>query len=85
MSALLTDLTHAVTRYDRAQARGRSYNRNALALYLGRCDEVAAAVARGEPLQAALAAAFSDRLLDRVTIYLRGLGYPVAVVEGAAP
>lgn len=75
---LRDDLAHAVTRYDRAQARGRSYNRHALGIYLGRCEDVEARVAAGEPLQAALEAEFSDRLLDRVVDYLRERGYPVA-------
>lgn len=75
---LRQDLNHAVTRYDRAQARGRSYNPNALALYLARVDEVVDAYLRGATVQAAIDAAFSDRLLDRVLIALRDAGWPVA-------
>jgi hypothetical protein len=76
--ALLADLRHAVTRYDRAQARGKRYNPNALGIYLGRCEEVAERVAAGESLQPVLQDAFCDRLLDRVLISLREQGYPVA-------
>lgn len=76
---LFTDLTHAVTRYDRAQAKGKRYNLNALGIYLRRCDEVVERVAEGENLQSVLEDCFNDRLFDRVAIYLRDCGHPVEV------
>jgi hypothetical protein len=78
MRDLGTDLAHAVTRHDRAQSRGKSHNRNALGIYLGRCDDIVARVTSGESLQAAIETEFCDRLRDRVLIYMRDLGYPVA-------
>lgn len=76
---LLRDsLTHAVTRHDRAQARGRYYNPNALGLYLARVDEVVADYRRGMTVQAAVEAGFSDRLLDRILLHMQREGWPVA-------
>jgi hypothetical protein len=40
-------LAHAVTAYDRRQATRAHYNVNALGIYLGRAEEVAAAIDAG--------------------------------------
>lgn len=76
---LATDLAHAVTRHDRAQAKGKRYNPNALGIYLGRCNEVVERVAEGEDLQTVLEDCFNDRLLDHVVSYLRECGHAVEV------
>jgi hypothetical protein len=59
-------LLHAVTEYDRRQALRRSYNRNALALYLGAVSDAMTAVEAGAPVRGALVAHFNGRLLDAV-------------------
>lgn len=64
MSGLYTKLAHAVTRWDRMQAQKRGYNPNALAIYLGRVDDVARSVADGMDLTAAIDREFNDRLRD---------------------
>lgn len=40
-------LAHAVTAYDRKQSTRPHYNANALGIYLGRAEDVAAAIAAG--------------------------------------
>lgn len=65
-------LTHAVTRYDRAEAakaarnRRAYYNPYALGIYLGRVDDIMADLEKGSTLEDAVAAAFNDRLRDHV-------------------
>lgn len=70
LSRLPADLAHAVTRFDRARASRRGYNPNALALYLERAAEVAAEVADGASVRAAVSRGFNDRLRDSVLAYL---------------
>lgn len=64
MTGLFSKLAHAVTRWDRMQAGKRGYNPNALAIYLGRVDDVARNVANGMDLTAAIDREFNDRLRD---------------------
>jgi hypothetical protein len=77
------DLSHAVTRYDRAQEAKAAKNRrayhnpNALAIYLGRVHEIAERVERGANLGAEINRELTDRLLDYVIKYMRGRGHAV--------
>ncbi len=57
-------LVHALTQYDVRQARGKRYNRYALAQYLNRIDQVCADIEAGAAVRAALVAGFSGALLD---------------------
>lgn len=59
-------LQHAVTRYDRKQENKRGYNRYALAIYLGRVDEVFNRMAEGSNLRDAICRTYNDRLVDHV-------------------
>ena len=60
------DLTHALTRYDRAQSTRKGYNHYALGIYLGRVDDVLARVAHGKSVADALRANYNDRLLRQL-------------------
>ena len=77
------DLNHAVTRYDRAQeakaAKNRRayYNPNALAIYLGRVQEIAERVERGADLGVEIEHGLNDRLRDYVIKYMRDRGHTV--------
>lgn len=81
--ALKRDLEHAVTRYDRRQAnnvRNRSYNPNALAIYLRRVDDIVADVEGGMDWRDAVTKGFTDRLRDFVLSYMEQHGH---LAEGA--
>ena len=56
-------LVHAVTQYDIRQARGKRYNRYALAQYLGRVDDICQDIAKGATPRAALVAGMTGPLL----------------------
>lgn len=64
--SLEQQLSHIVTRWDRRQSTRKGYNPYALAIYLGRCEDIAREVAAGATLQKALEDNFNDRLLDFV-------------------
>lgn len=72
---LLTDLRHAVTRYDRSQVTKKSYNRYALGLYLDRVECVVISYNEGKSLQECIDAEFNDRLRDSVIKYMNTQGY----------
>lgn len=57
-------LVHAATAYDRKESSKKGYNHYALAIYLGRIQDIEKDIAAGEPLRAALLAGFTGRLLD---------------------
>lgn len=59
-----TALVHAATQYDIRQARGKRYNRYALAQYLMRIDDVEQDITAGADPRQALCAAFSGSLLN---------------------
>ena len=56
-------LVNGLTTYDRRQSRQRHYNPHALALYVGRIDDVLADVEAGAAVEAALRAAFCGAVL----------------------
>lgn len=59
-------LLHAITEYDRRQARSKSYNRYALPQYMAAIDAALFKVNNeGKTLRQALVASLTDRLLDR--------------------
>lgn len=62
-SDLRARLTNALTAHDERQSAKRGYNPYALAQYLARIDDVIAHVEAGKPIDAALDAAFNDRVL----------------------
>lgn len=66
-------LVHAVTEYDRKESTKRYYNIHALAIYIGRVNDVEADIESGVPLRAALLRGFNGRLLDAV---LKAVGEP---------
>lgn len=75
---LKRDLEHAVTRYDRQQennARNRSYNPNALGIYLRRVDDIIADVEAGMEWKEAVTRGFTDRLRDYVLSYMINHGH----------
>jgi len=73
---LKRDLEHAVTRYDRnQQSRSRSYNPNALGLYLNRVDDIIGFVDEGMDWKAAVTRGFTDRLRDFVIRYMEQHGH----------
>ena len=55
-------LSHAVTAWDRKQATRAHYNANALGIYLGRAEDVAAAIAAGEDPRGAIREGFCGPL-----------------------
>ena len=65
-SGLHADLTHCLTRYDRAQQNKRGYNVYALGQYLMRGAEVVQEVESGATLGDALRNAFNGPLLAYV-------------------
>lgn len=73
--SLYRQLAHAVTDWDIRQAKSKSYNRHALGIYLGRCEEIAAEVENGRDTREAILDGFTDRLRDYV---LKSLGMPIA-------
>lgn len=60
-------LIHAVTTWDRKQAAKKGWhNPNALAIYLGRVEQVAAQIESGADPVAAITGGFNDRLRDHL-------------------
>lgn len=57
-------LVHAVTEYDRKQSARKSYNRYALAQYLGAVENASNAINCGTCRREALVDYFNGRLLD---------------------
>ena len=57
-------MVHAVTEWDRKQITKRGYNPYALGIYLQRVDEVSKDIEKGTDPRKAIAAGFSDRLVD---------------------
>jgi hypothetical protein len=55
-------LAHAVTAYDRRQSTRRDYNANALGIYLGRADDVAARIDAGDAPRDAICDGFCGPL-----------------------
>ena len=60
---LRSELSHAVTRFDRKQEMKRFHNRYALAQYLMACDRAMESMATGERLIDALYSQFNGALL----------------------
>jgi hypothetical protein len=73
-------LVHAVIEYDRKQSTKRGYNHYALAIYLGRVEEIIEDIAAGADARSAIVAGFSGRLADAC---LRSLGLPITTREEA--
>lgn len=69
---LRNHLSHAITRYDRAQATKRHYNVYALGIYLQRVDDVVDMLNETVTLETALRGQFCDRLRDHM---LQACGY----------
>jgi hypothetical protein len=66
-------LVHAVTEYDRKESTKRGYNMYALAMYIGRVNDVEEDVNSGVPLRQALLRGFNGRVLD---VCLKAVGEP---------
>lgn len=75
---LKQQLIHAVTAYDRRQAKRQGHNPYALGICLERVDEIMTDIEHGADPRLAIIAGFSDRLRDHV---LRSLDYPIATKE----
>jgi hypothetical protein len=71
----LNDLSHAVTRYDRAQMNKRHYNHYALALYLQACDRVIECMKGGMSLKDSISKCFTGSLETSVLRYMKKIGY----------
>ncbi len=61
-------LVHAATEYDRKESSKKGYNHYALAIYLGRIQDVDKDIAAGTSVRDALLAGFTGRLLDRLLV-----------------
>jgi hypothetical protein len=70
---LRTQLSHALTAYDRRQSSRRGYNPYALAHYFGALHEALAEIETGTTVRATLVGHFCGRLLD---VALRAAGEP---------
>jgi hypothetical protein len=57
-------LIHAVSKYDEKQSKKKSYNRNALGIYIQRIEEIMLDLNKGADLRAAVVAGFTGRLAD---------------------
>lgn len=57
-------LIHLVTQWDVKQSKTKHHNPYALGIYMQAVDTVMAEIEKGKALDAALEAAFDDRLLD---------------------
>lgn len=73
VSELRGRLIDAYMRYDEKEYVKPGYNRHAMAICLGRVDEVVADVERGTPVRAAICAGFNGRL---ATALLKSVGEP---------
>ena len=80
INALRTKLAHTVTTHDIKESKKKGYNPNALALYIGRVDDVCNDVAAGASLGRALYDNFNDRLL---TTLEKACGLPVTYGGGS--
>lgn len=58
-----TKLINAATEYDRKESKKKSYNRNALAIYLRMIDNVCQDIENGADVAEAIGRGFSGRLL----------------------
>lgn len=72
---LARTLTSAVTRYDRSQERKRHYNPYALAIYLGRVDDIMDDIRKGADPRARIESGFNDRLRDYVLRFVKEAGF----------